>query len=366
MGVVGRVLLFHAKSLYLTMKRLYRKAGIMPVILLTSITILLIATANAVDDVETFYALTGWLLQATLQSATPLILAALGGMFSEKSGVVNIGLEGMMLIGAFAAVAATYFLYDPWIGLLAAVLAGGVLAVVHAIISVKMKGNHIVSGTGVILFAAGFTTLMLEVIWDRKGFSEQVTPLPNVNMPFLRDIPIIGVAFDNLSPIVYFAFVLVIVSWYVMYRTPFGLRLRAAGEDPSTLDAAGVSVEKYRFIGVVISGLLAGLGGAYLSLGRGLPAFGKQMTAGRGFIALAALIFGNWTPFGVLAASLLFGFLDTLQYFVGFVPAWQWIQGYSQFLQMMPFVLVVLALAGIRKSVPPKAIAVPYEKEVKG
>ena len=348
-----------------SMKRFFRRDVIMPMVFLVSITILLLLTYDAVDDTETFYGLTGWLLQATLQSATPLILAALGGMFSEKSGVVNIGLEGMMLVGAFAAVAATYFLYDPWIGLIVAVLAGGALAVVHAIISVKMKGNHIVSGTGIILFAAGFTTLMLEVIWDQKGMSEQVTALPKVEMPFLQDIPIIGDAFGSLSPIVYFTFVLVIVSWYVMYRTPFGLRLRAAGEDPSTLDAAGVSVEKYRFVGVVISGFLAGLAGAYISIGFGLPAFGKQMTAGRGFIALAALIFGNWSPLGVLVAGLFFGFLYTLQYFVGFVPAWQWVQGYSQFIQMIPFLLVVLALAGIRKSVPPKAIAVPYEKEVK-
>ena len=348
-----------------SLKRFLRREVILPVAFLVVITILLTLTYDAVNDAERFYDLTGWLLEATLKSATPLILAALGGMYSEKSGIVNIGLEGMMLIGAFAAVAATYFFYDPWIGLLAAVLAGGLLAAVHAIITVKMKGNHIVSGTGIILFAAGFTTLMLEVIWDRKGMSEQVTPLPNVNIPFLQDIPIIGNAFDNLSPIVYFTFVLVIVSWYIMYRTPFGLRLRAAGEDPSTLDAAGISVEKYRFIGVVISGLLAGLAGAYISISFGLPAFGKQMTGGRGFIALAALIFGNWTPFGVLGAGLFFGFLDTLQFFVGFVPAWEWVQGYSQFIQMIPFVLVVLALAGIRKSVPPKAIAVPYEKETK-
>ncbi len=347
------------------LKRFLRKNVIMPVVLLVVITILMKVTYDAVNDAERFYDLTGWLLQATLQSATPLILAALGGMYSEKSGIVNIGLEGMMLMGAFTAVAATYFFYDPWIGVLAAVLAGGLLGIVHAIITVKMKGNHIVSGTGIILFAGGFTTLMLEVIWNRKGMSEQVTALPNVNIPFLRDIPIIGVAFDNLSPIVYFTFVLVIVSWYVLYRTPFGLRLRAAGEDPSTLDAAGISVEKYRFIGVVISGLLAGLSGAYISISFGLPAFGKQMTGGRGFIALAALIFGNWSPFGVLGAGLFFGFLDTLQFFVGFVPAWAWVQGYSQFIQMLPFVLVVLALAGIRKSVPPKAIAVPYEKEVK-
>ncbi|MFW9910006.1 MAG: ABC transporter permease [Candidatus Thorarchaeota archaeon] len=306
----------------------------------------------------------GWVIAATLQMATPLILAALGGMFSERSGVVNIGLEGMMLIGAFGAVAATFFTDNPWIGVLAAIGAGGLLAVAHALVCVKFKGNHIVSGTGIILFGLGFTTLMLDVIWDRKGYSEQVTRLPDIRIDAFAGNPFLNTAFGSHSPITYMAFIMVIVSWYVLYKTPFGLRLRAAGEDPSTLDTSGASVEWTRAIGVIISGCLAGLGGAFLSIGFG-SAFGKNMTNGRGFIALAALIFGNWTPFGVLIAGLFFGFLGGLQYAIPIVPGLEWLQAYANFVQMIPYVLVVVALAGIRKSVPPKGIAIPYEKEKK-
>jgi simple sugar transport system permease protein len=310
-------------------------------------------------------ALLGWLMMATLQAATPLVLTALGGMFSERSGVVNIGLEGMMLIGAFSAVAATYFTNNPWMGILVAVIGGGMLAAVHAIVCVKFKGDHIVSGTGVILFGGGFTTLMLEIVWGRQGYSDQVTQLPKVDLqPIIGDIPIIGTAFGSLSPIVYWMFIITIISWYVLYKTPFGLRLRAAGEDPSTLDAAGVNVEWVRFMGVVLSGCLAGLGGAYLSIGFG-SAFGKLMTSGRGFIALAAMIFGNWTPLGCLLAGLFFGFLNGLQYALVLAPGFEWIQPYNNFIQMIPFILVIVALAGIRKSVPPKGIAIPYEKEVR-
>ncbi|NHJ14304.1 MAG: ABC transporter permease [Candidatus Thorarchaeota archaeon] len=304
-------------------------------------------------------------MMATLQGATPLVLTALGGMFSERSGVVNIGLEGMMLIGAFGAVAATFFTNNPWIGVLVAVLSGGMLAAAHAIVCVKFKGNHIVSGTGVILFGVGFTTLMLGVVWGRQGYSPQVEQLPRVNLqPFIGDIPVVGRAFGSQSPIVYWMFIIAIISWYVMYKTPFGLRLRAAGEDPSSLDAAGVNVEWIRFIGVFLSGCLAGLGGAYLSIGFG-SAFGKVMTNGRGFIALAALIFGNWTPVGCLLAGLFFGFLNGLQFALVLAPGFEWLQPYSNFIQMIPFVLVIVALAGIRKSVPPKGIAVPYEKEAR-
>ncbi|MFX0053357.1 MAG: ABC transporter permease [Promethearchaeota archaeon] len=309
--------------------------------------------------------LIGWLLMATLQSSTPLVLTALGGMFSERSGVVNIGLEGMMLIGAFSAVAATYFTDNPWMGILVAMISGGMLAGAHAIVCVKFKGDHIVSGTGVILFGGGFTTLMLDVVWGRRGYSEQVTQLPKVNLqPYIGDIPIIGTAFGNLSPIVYWMFIITGISLYVLYKTPFGLRLRAAGEDPSTLDAAGVNVEWTRAIGVILSGCLAGLGGAYLSIGFG-SAFGKLMTSGRGFIALAAMIFGNWTPIGCLLAGIFFGFLNGLQYALVLAPGFEWLQPYNNFIQMIPFILVIVALSGIRKSIPPKGIAKPYEKEAK-
>lgn len=305
-------------------------------------------------------ALIGWLIKTTIQSATPLILASLGGMYSEKSGIVNIGLEGMMLIGAFSAVAATYFSNNPWLGLIVAVIAGGTLAAVHAVICVKLKGNHIVSGTGVILFASGFTTLMLYVIWNQRGVSDEVIRLPQVIIPGIQDIPIIGVVFGSLEPVVYMMFFAVIISWFIMYKTPFGLRIRASGEDPSALDTAGVNVDTIRFIAVVISGCLSGLAGAYLSIGYG-SRFGKLMTNGRGFIALAALIFGGWTPIGSFLAGTFFGFLDALQIYISLVfPA---LLPFNNFIKMLPFVLVVIALAGIGRARPPKAVGQAYEKE---
>jgi simple sugar transport system permease protein len=313
----------------------------------------------------------GWLVSITMQMGTPLILTGLGGMFSERGGVVNIGLEGMMLMGAFTGAAVTWYLGDPWIGLIAAGMAGGLLAAVHGVICVKYKGDHIVSGTGVILFGAGFSTIMLQLVWGTKGHGAQIAnTVPDIiiteDTPLIGWIsghPFFGPAISVLSPIVIFMFVLTAISWFVLFRTPFGLRLRAAGEDPSTLDSAGASVEWTRVIGVIISGILAGLGGAYMSIGFG-SAFAKGMTNGRGFISLAALIFGNWTPFGVLGAGLFFGFLDGLNFFIQiYFPA---LLPFANFIAMLPFVLVVVALGLIRRSVPPKAIAIPYEKEKKG
>ncbi len=307
--------------------------------------------------------LAGWLMKATLQMATPLVLTALGGMFSERTGVVNIGLEGMMLVGAFSAVAGTYYTGSPWLGLLIAVIAGGALAGVHALVCVKFKGNHIVSGTGIILFGLGITTLGLQVVWGKQGLSDSVERIPEVLIPQLQDVPMLGIAFGSLSPLIYYMFIITALSWYVLYRTPFGLRIRAAGEDPSTLDAAGVSVEWTRVIGVVISGCLAGLGGAYLSIGFE-NAFGKGMTAGKGFIALAALIFGNWTPIGCFLAGIFFGFVTGLQFVIP-ILAPGLIQ-LTNLVKIIPYALVIIALAGIRRSIPPKGIAVPYEKEQKG
>jgi simple sugar transport system permease protein len=306
----------------------------------------------------------GWLVSITMQMATPLVLAGLGGMYSERGGVVNIGLEGMMLMGAFTGAAVTWYIGDPLLGVLSACAAGGLLAAVHGVICVKYKGNHIVSGTGVILFGSGFSTIMLELVWNQKGQGDLVTnTIPDIVIPAIQEHPFFGPAFSVISPVVIFMFVITAISWYVLFRTPFGLRLRAAGEDPSTLDSAGASVEWTRVIGVIISGVLAGLGGAYLSIGFG-SAFAKDMTSGRGFIALAAMIFGNWTPTGVLGAGLFFGFLDGLNYFIQiYFPA---LLPFSNFIAMLPFVLVVIALGLIRKSVPPKAIAIPYEKEKKG
>jgi simple sugar transport system permease protein len=296
--------------------------------------------------------------------ATPLVLAGLGGMFSERGGIVNIGLEGMMLMGAFTGAAVTWYLRDPLIGVISACVAGGLLAAVHAVITVKFKGNHIVSGTGLILFGSGFTTIMLELVWNQKGRGDLiVNTIPDITFPYIQDVPFWGPAFSVISPVVILMFIITAISWYVLYKTPFGLRLRAAGEDPSTLDSAGASVEWTRAIGVIISGVLAGLGGAYLSIGFS-SAFAKDMTAGRGFIALAAMIFGNWTPGGVLGAGLFFGLLDGLDTFIQiYFPS---LLPFTNFIAMLPYVLVIVALGLIRRSVPPKDVGNPYEKERAG
>ena len=306
--------------------------------------------------------LAGWLLKATLQMATPLVLTALGGMFSERTGVVNIGLEGMMLVGAFSAVAGTYYTGSPWLGMLIAIIAGGALAGVHALVCVKFKGNHIVSGTGIILMGMGVTTLGLQVVWGQPGFSDSVERIPEVVIPQLQQVPLLGTAFGSLSPFIYYMFIITALSWYILYRTPFGLRIRAAGEDPSALDAAGVSVEWTRVIGVVISGCLAGLGGAYLSIGFE-NFFGKGMTAGKGFIALAAMIFGNWTPVGCFLAGIFFGFVTGLQFVIPIVAPG--LIQLTNIVKIIPYALVIIGLAGIRRSIPPKGIAIPYEKEKK-
>ncbi|MGD9397083.1 MAG: ABC transporter permease [Candidatus Thorarchaeota archaeon] len=337
-------------------RTIYRRFGVLAAVIIGIIA--LIALPERQQNIA------GWLVSTTLQMATPLVLTGIGGMYSERGGVVNIGLEGMMLMGAFTGAAVTYYVRNPWWGILGAIAAGGLLAAVHGVVCVKYKGDHIVSGTGVILFGTGFSTLMLQIVWQRQGQGELIRDtIPDIVIEPIRDIPFLGPAFSVISPVVIFMFVLTIASWYILYRTPFGLRLRAAGEDPSTLDSAGASVEWTRFIGVVISGCLAGIGGAYLSIGFG-SAFAKEMTSGRGFIALAAMIFGNWTPSGVLGAGLFFGFLDGLNYFIQiyfpiFLP-------FANFIAMLPYLLVVVALGFIRRSVPPKGIAVPYEKERKG
>ena len=293
-----------------------------------------------------------WFINSTLQFATPLVLAALGGMFSERSGVVNIGLEGMMLMGAFMAVVGTFFSGNPWIGLLAAAISGGILGLTHGLISVHLKGNQIVSGAGIILFATGFTSFMVFGIWGIRGITPSVTQLPTVHIPWL----------GLISPLIVLMFLMLPISWYTLYRTPFGMRLRAAGEDPSTLDTAGVNVETTRLIGVTLSGIFAALGGAHLSIGFG-SRFVELMTGGRGFIALAALIFGNWNPLGVVLSGLFFGFLGTLEGSIHVLPEFAPLAPYVQFISMIPYISVIVALGIIRRSIPPKAIGVPYIKE---
>ncbi len=287
------------------------------------------------------------LIWSTIRLSTPLILAALGGLFSERSGVINIALEGMMLAGAFTAAAATYAAGNPFIGLAAGMAAGTLIAGIHAIACIRYKADQVVTGTAINILMLGLPAFLSGAFFLSSGSTPQI--------PKEQLIP-------RLPMLI--AFVLVPLSWYVLYKTPFGLRLRSVGENPEAADAAGVPVARMRYAGVLLSGVLAGIGGAYLSIGQS-SLFTRNMTSGRGFIALAALIFGKWRPFQTLLACLLFGFTEAISIQMQGVvklPSGEDIP--VQFIQMVPYVLTIIVLAGfIGSSRPPKALGIPYQKE---
>src|SRR6267378_3770851 len=297
------------------------------------------------------------LLLSTIRLATPLILAALGGMFSERSGVINIALEGMMLAGAFTAAAVTWAVGNPWVGLLAGVGAGLVLASIHALACIRYKADQVVTGTAINILMIGLPGFLSGAFFLSSGSTPQ--------LPREQLIP--------RTPIV-IAFVMVFVTWYVLYKTPFGLRLRSVGENPEAADAAGVRVARMRYAGVLLSGVLAGIGGAYLSIGQS-SLFTRNMTSGRGFIALAALIFGKWRPVQTLLACLLFGFTEAVSiqmqgaiklpaFFAHLLRQPPGDDIPIQFIQMVPYLLTIIVLAGfIGSSRPPRALGIPYQKE---
>ena len=287
------------------------------------------------------------LIWSTIRLSTPLVLAALGGLFSERSGVINIALEGMMLAGAFTAAAVTHAVGNPFIGLLAGMGAGMLVAGIHAVACIAYRADQVVSGTAINILMIGMPPFLSGAFFLSSGSTPQI-------------------AKDHLIPWtpIFIAFALVPITWYVLYMTPFGLRLRSVGENPEAADAAGVRVARMRYAGVLLSGILAGIGGAYLSIGQS-SLFTRNMTSGRGFIALAALIFGKWRPVQTMLACLLFGFTEavTIQ-MQGVVklPSGEDIP--IQFIQMVPYVLTIIVLAGfIGSSRPPKALGIPYEKE---
>jgi general nucleoside transport system permease protein len=288
---------------------------------------------------------------STIRFATPLIFAALGGMFSERSGVINIALEGLMLAGAFTAAVVTYETSNPYFGFLCGMIAGGVLAAVYAISVIQFEADQVVSGFGINILMLGLPALLSSAIYDSAGSTQQIAK--EYQLPAFADI--------NIASIL--AFLLVPFCWYVMYKTPFGLRLRAVGENPSAADAAGVRVQKLRYFAVILSGVLAAAGGAYLSIGQS-SLFTRGMTAGRGFIALAALILAKWQPVPVLFACLFFGFTEALT-----IPlsSYKFDSGEpipTQFVQILPYVLTIIVLAGfIGLSRAPKALGIPYRKE---
>jgi general nucleoside transport system permease protein len=302
------------------------------------------------------------LLASMLRYATPLTFAAIGGMFSERSGVVNIALEGMMLSGAFFGILASEKSGSWAFGLLAAMAAGATLALIHAFFSIHLRADQIVSGTAINFLALGVTGYFFVDVYGEEGTPEGIPRIPDVNLPldkiptgvgeFLDDI------FGQLNLMIWLSFLLLFVSYIVMFKTPIGLRIRSVGEHPRAADTVGISVFGVRYAAVIVSGILAALGGAYLSIGF-LGSFNENMTAGRGFIALAALIFGAWRPFGAFAAALLFGFSSALA---------QRLPEYSgsaaTLFQALPYILTLIAVAGvIGRSVPPAAIGRPYVKQ---
>jgi len=297
------------------------------------------------------------LFAASLRMATPLVFASIGGIFSERVGIVNIALEGMMLTGAFSGVLATFATGNPWIGVLASVLAGGLLGYLHAILTVKFSGNQIISGTGINLLALGATAYLCQAVWGSRGASQSVQGLEAISIPLINDIPFLGEVVGNQTPLVYLSILVAILSYILLFKTPGGLRIRAVGEHPAAADTTGVDVYRTKYLCLILSGMLAGLGGAFLSLGH-LSLFVLGMTGGRGFIALAAMIIGGWTPFGALGASFLFGFADALQIrlqSVGILP--------SQIVLTLPYILTIVVVAVFaRKRLPPSDYK-PYEKD---
>ncbi|SHE33977.1 ABC transporter permease [Clostridium fallax] len=297
------------------------------------------------------------LIASTLRMATPLIFSALGGVMSERSGVVNIGLEGMMIMGAFFAVYGSDRTGNPWIGVLCAVVAGGVMALVHAFLSVNLRADQVVSGVAINLFAGALTSYLIVELFGRQGQTDGVTAVPYPKA-MMQKIPVIGNLLGELNWFVFIAIILVIIISYLLFKTPLGLRIRAVGEHPRAADTLGINVYRIRYLCVISSGVLAGLGGASLSIGF-LNLFREGMVNGRGYIALAAMIFGNWKPFGAFGACLLFAFADAFQIIA---QSFGWNMP-NEFFYALPYVLTLVALAGfVKKTQAPAADGVPYEK----
>ncbi len=312
-------------------------------------------------------------LDATLRVSTPLILCAMAGLFSERSGIIDISLEGKLLGGAFAAASAAAVTGSAWLGLLAAIAAGIALSLLHGFACITNRGNQVVSGVAINILMAGLTVILGAAWFGRGG---QTPSLSNdarftaINWPgseAMREVPVIGPIYTELlsghNILVYFALAAVPLTWWVVFRTRFGLRLRAVGENPLAVDTAGISVSWLRYRAVICAGFLCGVGGAYLSIAQN-AGFIRNMSAGMGYIALAAMIFGKWRPVPAMLACLLFGFLDAVAArlqgvklpVIGEVPV--------QLIQALPYILTVVLLAGfIGKAVAPKAIGVPFVKE---
>jgi general nucleoside transport system permease protein len=307
------------------------------------------------------------IVQGTLFAAAPLIFTALGGVFSERSGVVNIGLEGLMVIGACTGITVTLLMQDtwlsatPWLAVLIAACIAGLVSLLHALASITLRADQVVSGVVINILAVGATIFAIKKIFD-KGQTEQIKiRFDKLDMPVLSDIPVIGDLFFTSIPLTsYIAIGLAFVVWYIIYKTPFGLRLRAVGEHPMAADTMGINVVRMRYTAVFISGIFAGIGGAVYAISIS-GSFSVMTITGQGFLALAAMIFGKWHPIGALGAALFFGFAQSLSVTAGTIPGLDAIPQYV--LYILPYVLTILALVGfVGRSQAPKALGTPYIK----
>jgi len=312
-------------------------------------------------------------LDSTVRLATPLLLACLAGLFSERAGIFDIGLEGKMLAAAFLSAAVAYTSGSAWVGLGAGIFSSLLLSGIHGLASITFRGNQLISGVAINFLAAGMTVVVAQSWFGQGGRTPQLSGAARfepITLPFaeaLREVPVLGPIYYELisghTALVYIALLFVPLTWWILFRTRFGLRLRAVGENPAAVDTAGISVVWLRYMAVLICGVLCGIAGAYLATAL-QAGFVKDMSAGRGFIALAALIFAKWRPWQALYSCLLFGFLqafalrpDVIQTVVGFKVN-------SQLLDVLPYILTVIILAGfVGKAVPPRAGGEPYVKE---
>lgn len=300
------------------------------------------------------------LLVATIRLSTPITLAAIGATVCERSGIVNIAMEGMMIIGAFFATLGAYFTGNPWIGLVCGVLAGGIFSLLHAFATVSLHLEHVVSGAVLNILAFGIVRYLMVMVFGHPGTTDSIAlSLKDYQfaIPGLSRIPVLGPVLFNQTPIIYISFILIILFTLFLKRTKLGLHIRASGEHPLALETIGVSVYKMRYTGVFISGLCAGLAGAYLSIENNVS-FTEGMTNGKGFIAMAAMISGGWHPVGAFLASLFFGFADALQVRLQILAEWNIPE---EIFIILPYILTVAAVAGlVRKSRPPKADGVDF------
>lgn len=306
-------------------------------------------------------------IPSTLLWAAPLIFTALGGVFSERSGVVNIGLEGLMVIGAFSAVvfnltfAGTFGAATPWISLLVAMVVGALFSVLHAVASITFRADHTVSGVAINLLATGLALFLVKLIYNKGETDIIKRSFSKVDIPILKDIPFVGkVLFQNTYWTSFVAILVAILAWYIIYKTPFGLRLRSVGEHPMAADTMGINVTKMRYLGVIISGALGGIGGGVYAESISSN-FSHSTISGQGFMALAAMIFGKWHPLGAMGAALFFGFAQSISIIGSSLPFLKNIP--DVYLLIAPYVLTILALTGfIGRAEAPKADGVHYIK----